>query len=71
MVYRKITIEIIYKKEEKKARLFNFRIKRMEEITDRQRINFKADNKTLNISDFDIMINDLKEKLREVINFYN
>ncbi|MHA1344138.1 MAG: hypothetical protein ACTSQG_09140 [Promethearchaeota archaeon] len=66
---KKITIEIIYNKENGKTNLFNFRIKKIETITERQRINFilKADNKMKNISKIDWLLEEIKEKLKEII----
>lgn len=69
---KKITLEIITglsMPDSKKFSLFNFKIKKIENITDRQRIIFlkDKDNQTGNISEIDFLMIEIKNKLLEVL----
>ena len=73
---KKITIEIITGlsiPNSERFSLFNFRVKSIENITDKQRINFNKthDNQTGNISELHFLIRELEDKLICVVNDLN
>lgn len=77
MKRKKITIEIItgqgndfnFKYEKEAFKFFNFRVAKIEDLSERQRVIFlkKHDNKIGNISELKFLMKEIEIKLNEVL----
>ncbi len=63
-----MTVEIHHHVDEwSDHEFFNFRVKNIRRISERQRMNFKSDGQSTNISEMKFLLKELKEKLKDVM----